>query len=142
MLNLYYNFHINWLQATDEDRKVEICQRSFNILVNKVGFNPNDIIFDPNILTVSSLDLLMSLKSLVFRYVFFALSDSNICSGPALIHFIFVGSLFILRQQHLFTFVCPSFFVGLKQCAMSAFWLVQPWICYHESEPHQLTTKN
>ena len=40
-------------QATDEDRKVEICQRSFDILVNKVGFNPNDVIFDPNILTVS-----------------------------------------------------------------------------------------
>ena len=40
-------------QATDADRKVEICQRSFDILVNKVGFNPNDIIFDPNILTVS-----------------------------------------------------------------------------------------
>jgi len=40
-------------QATDEDRKVEICKRSFGILVNKVGFNPHDVIFDPNILTVS-----------------------------------------------------------------------------------------
>lgn len=40
-------------QATGEDRKVEICKRSFDILVNKVGFNPNDIIFDPNILTVT-----------------------------------------------------------------------------------------
>jgi cobalamin-dependent methionine synthase I len=40
-------------QATDEDRKVEICKRSFDILVNKVGFNPQDVIFDPNILTVS-----------------------------------------------------------------------------------------
>ena len=39
-------------QATDEDRKVEICQRSFDILVKKVGFNPHDVIFDPNILTV------------------------------------------------------------------------------------------
>ena len=41
-------------QAADRDRKVEICQRSYNILVKKVGFNPNDIIFDPNILTIAT----------------------------------------------------------------------------------------
>ena len=41
-------------QAADRDRKVEICQRSFRILVDKVGFNPNDIIFDPNILTIAT----------------------------------------------------------------------------------------
>ena len=41
-------------QATSEDRKVEICTRSYNILVNTVGFNANDIIFDPNILTVAT----------------------------------------------------------------------------------------
>jgi len=41
-------------QAADRDRKVEICQRSFKILVEKVGFNPQDIIFDPNILTIAT----------------------------------------------------------------------------------------
>lgn len=41
-------------QATGEDRKVDICTRSYNILVNVVGFNPSDIIFDPNILTVAT----------------------------------------------------------------------------------------
>ncbi|XP_053405088.1 methionine synthase-like isoform X2 [Mercenaria mercenaria] len=41
-------------QATDATRKVEICTRSYNILVNKVGFNKNDIIFDPNILTIAT----------------------------------------------------------------------------------------
>ena len=41
-------------QATCEDKKVEICTRSYNILVNTVGFNPNDVIFDPNILTVAT----------------------------------------------------------------------------------------
>jgi len=35
-------------------RKVEICKRSYQILVDKVGFNPNDIIFDPNILTIAT----------------------------------------------------------------------------------------
>ena len=33
---------------------MEICLRSYNILVNNVGFNSNDIIFDPNILTVAT----------------------------------------------------------------------------------------
>ena len=41
-------------QATSEERKVEICTRSYNILVNVVGFNCNDIIFDPNILTLAT----------------------------------------------------------------------------------------
>ncbi|CAG8564234.1 269_t:CDS:10, partial [Paraglomus occultum] len=39
-------------QAAEKDRKVEICTRSYKILTEKVGFNPNDIIFDPNILTI------------------------------------------------------------------------------------------
>ena len=37
-------------QADTEDRKVEICSRAYDILVNQVGFPPEDIIFDPNIL--------------------------------------------------------------------------------------------
>ncbi|XP_041467932.1 methionine synthase-like [Lytechinus variegatus] len=41
-------------QATEIDRKVEICTRSFNLLVQEVGFDPNDIIFDPNILTIAT----------------------------------------------------------------------------------------
>jgi len=41
-------------QATDVKRKVEICTRSYNILVSKVGFSPNDIIFDSNILTIAT----------------------------------------------------------------------------------------
>eukprot|EP00003_Mantamonas_plastica_P028251 TRINITY_DN6325_c0_g1_i2.p1 TRINITY_DN6325_c0_g1~~TRINITY_DN6325_c0_g1_i2.p1 ORF type:complete len:1257 (-),score=483.26 TRINITY_DN6325_c0_g1_i2:43-3366(-) len=41
-------------QATEVDDKVRICKRSYDILVNQVGFNPLDIIFDPNILTVAT----------------------------------------------------------------------------------------
>ncbi|XP_062415894.1 methionine synthase [Pungitius pungitius] len=41
-------------QAADTDRKVEICTRAYELLVNKVGFDPNDIIFDPNILTIGT----------------------------------------------------------------------------------------
>ncbi|XP_061403125.1 methionine synthase isoform X1 [Lethenteron reissneri] len=41
-------------QATDADRKLEICSRSYQLLTRSVGFNPNDIIFDPNILTIAT----------------------------------------------------------------------------------------
>ena len=41
-------------QATEIDDKVRICKRAYDILVNQVGFNPEDIIFDSNILTVAT----------------------------------------------------------------------------------------
>lgn len=41
-------------QATDEDSKVAICKRAYDILVEQVHFPPEDIIFDPNILTVAT----------------------------------------------------------------------------------------
>lgn len=42
------------IKATDTDRKVEICTRAYQLLLTKVGFKPNDIIFDPNILTIGT----------------------------------------------------------------------------------------
>src|SRR6188474_1742901 len=41
-------------QADTLERKQEICARSYKILTEQVGFNPTDIIFDPNILTVAT----------------------------------------------------------------------------------------
>ena len=41
-------------QADTADRKVEICGRAYDLLVGEVGFPPEDIIFDPNILAVAT----------------------------------------------------------------------------------------
>jgi len=41
-------------QADSFERKIEICERSYRLLVDKVGLPPQDIIFDPNILTVAT----------------------------------------------------------------------------------------
>ncbi|MFN7342199.1 MAG: dihydropteroate synthase, partial [bacterium] len=41
-------------QAATYDEKIRICERAYRILVDEVGFNQNDIIFDPNILTVAT----------------------------------------------------------------------------------------
>lgn len=41
-------------QADNFERRQEICQRSYDLLVQKAGFPPEDIIFDPNVLTVGT----------------------------------------------------------------------------------------
>src|SRR5207342_2223639 len=41
-------------QADTLERKTQICERSYRLLVDRVGFPPEDIIFDPNILTVAT----------------------------------------------------------------------------------------
>ena len=41
-------------QATDVERRVAICRRAYRLLTEEVGFPPEDIIFDPNILTVAT----------------------------------------------------------------------------------------
>ena len=41
-------------QADSFERRIAVCQRAYNLLVEKVGFPPQDIIFDPNVLTVGT----------------------------------------------------------------------------------------
>lgn len=41
-------------QADTQARKVEICQRSYKLLTESIGFPPEDIIFDPNIFAVAT----------------------------------------------------------------------------------------
>ena len=41
-------------QAATKEDKVRICTRAYRLLVDKIGFDPEDIIFDPNILTVAT----------------------------------------------------------------------------------------
>jgi len=41
-------------QAVEVDHKVAVCERAYKVLVDEIGFTPEDIIFDPNILTVAT----------------------------------------------------------------------------------------
>ncbi len=41
-------------QADSLERRIEICQRSYNLLVNRLGFPAQDIIFDPNVLSIAT----------------------------------------------------------------------------------------
>lgn len=41
-------------QADTYERKIAVCERAYRLLTEKVGFNPNDIIFDPNVLAIAT----------------------------------------------------------------------------------------
>jgi len=41
-------------QADTKERKVEICERAYNLLTTKAGYHPEDIIFDPNIFAIAT----------------------------------------------------------------------------------------
>ncbi len=41
-------------QADTIERKVSICERAYHLLVDEIGFDPNDIIFDPNIFAIAT----------------------------------------------------------------------------------------
>ncbi len=41
-------------QADNFERRIEVCERSYRILTREIGFPPQDIIFDPNVLTVAT----------------------------------------------------------------------------------------
>lgn len=41
-------------QADTATRKIEVCSRAYRLLVDEVGFNPHDIIFDPNVLAIAT----------------------------------------------------------------------------------------
>lgn len=41
-------------QADTAARKIEVCERAYRLLVDKIGFNPHDIIFDPNVLAIAT----------------------------------------------------------------------------------------
>ena len=52
---LYASLTHTHTQAATEDEKLRICARSYDILVGpRVGFEPFNIVFDPNILTIAT----------------------------------------------------------------------------------------
>ncbi|MFC1553249.1 methionine synthase [candidate division KSB1 bacterium] len=91
-------------QAVTFERKIQICERAYNILTRKVGFSPEDIIFDPNILTVATgieehnkyaLDYIETVK-----WIKNNLPGSSVSGGVSNISFAFRGNEAIRRAMH------------------------------------------
>jgi len=91
-------------QADNYDRRVEICQRSYDILVNKVGFPPQDIIFDLNIFPVATGMEEHRLNALDFfrgtKWVRDNLPHAHISGGVSNVSFSFRGNDHVREAMH------------------------------------------
>ncbi|MBR3455400.1 MAG: methionine synthase [Bacteroidaceae bacterium] len=91
-------------QATTFERKVSICQRSYDILVHELGFNPHDIIFDPCVLTVAT-----GMKEhndyakdfiLATEWIRTHLPGAHVSGGVSNLSFAFRGNNYIREAMH------------------------------------------
>ena len=91
-------------QADNYDRRVEICQRSYDILVNKVHFPPQDIIFDLNIFPVATGMEEHRLNALDFfrgtKWVRENLPHAHISGGVSNVSFSFRGNDVVREAMH------------------------------------------
>nr|WP_310379773.1 methionine synthase [Flavobacterium sp.] len=91
-------------QADNYERRVEICQRSYDILVNKVGFSPQDIIFDLNIFPVATGMEEHRLNALDFfrgtKWVRENLPHAHISGGVSNVSFSFRGNDTVREAMH------------------------------------------
>uniref|UniRef100_UPI0037835B1F methionine synthase n=1 Tax=Prosthecobacter sp. TaxID=1965333 RepID=UPI0037835B1F len=91
-------------QAATYDEKIRICERAYRILVDEVGFPPEDIIFDPNILTVATgmeehnnyaLDFINAT-----RWIKHHLPGAKVSGGVSNISFSFRGNNLVREAMH------------------------------------------
>ncbi|MEO8533664.1 MAG: methionine synthase, partial [Flavobacterium sp.] len=91
-------------QADNFERRVEICQRSYDILVNKVGFPPQDIIFDLNIFPVATGMDEHRLNAIDFfrgtKWVRDNLPHAHISGGVSNVSFSFRGNDHVREAMH------------------------------------------
>jgi len=110
-------------QATDAQRKFDICERAYNILTKIVGFRPEDIIFDPNILTIATgidehnnygVEFLESIK-LIKKHLPYA----KISGGVSNLSFSFRG-LEVIREAMHSAFLYHAIKVGMDMGIVNA----------------------
>ena len=91
-------------QADNYERRIEICERSYRILLDRVGFDPHDIIFDPNIFPVATgmeehnnnaLDFFRATK-----WIKENLSGAHVSGGVSNVSFSFRGNNRVREAMH------------------------------------------
>lgn len=91
-------------QATTYERKKEICNRAYHILVDELGFNPRNIIFDPNILSVATgieehnnyaLDFIKAVS-----WIHENLPGANVSGGVSNLSFALRGNNYVREAMH------------------------------------------
>lgn len=124
-------------QADNYDRRIEICTRSYRILVDEIGFPPQDIIFDPNILTVATgleehnnyaVDFIEAT-----RWIKQNLPHAKVSGGVSNISFSFRGNNVVREAMHS-AFLYHAIHAGLDMGIVNAGMLE----VYQEIEPELL----
>jgi len=91
-------------QAANFEQKIAVCKRAYDILVEKVGFKPYDIIFDPNILTIATgieehknyaIDFINAT-----RWIKENLTDAKVSGGISNLSFSFRGNNLVREAMH------------------------------------------
>lgn len=91
-------------QATSYERRIEIAERAYRLLVDKVGMNPLDIIFDPNVLAIATgiedhdsyaLDFIRATK-----WIRENLPGAHVSGGVSNLSFSFRGNNYIREAMH------------------------------------------
>ena len=91
-------------QADNFDRRIEICSRSYNLLLNQAGIEPEDIIFDPNVFPVATgmdehrknaLDFFHATK-----WIRENLPHASVSGGVSNVSFSFRGNTIVREAMH------------------------------------------
>jgi 5-methyltetrahydrofolate--homocysteine methyltransferase len=110
-------------QASTLQRRKEICGRAYKILTEKLGFPPEDIIFDPNILTIATgikehnnyaVDFIESVK-----WIKANLPHARVSGGISNLSFAFRGNDLIRQAMHS-AFLCHAIHAGLDMGIVNA----------------------
>jgi 5-methyltetrahydrofolate--homocysteine methyltransferase len=121
-------------QADSYARKIEICGRAYKLLVEKAGFAPEDIIFDPNILTVATGIEEHNNYAVAFietvRWIKQNLPHARVSGGVSNISFSFRGNNTVREAMHA-AFLYHAIQAGLDMGIVNAGQLA----VYEEIEP-------
>ena len=110
-------------QADTFRRKIEISERAYRLLTEKVGFPPNDIIFDPNILTVATGIEEHNEYAVAFieatRWIKANLPGTRVSGGVSNISFSFRGNNTVREAMHS-AFLFHAIRAGLDMAIVNA----------------------
>lgn len=91
-------------QATDYERRIKVCQRMYDLLTQQAGFAPQDIIFDPNVLTVATGMAEHAAYAQDFiratRWVTDHLPATRVSGGLSNLSFAFRGNNYLRESMH------------------------------------------
>ena len=91
-------------QADNFDRRIEICSRAYNLLLDQAGFEPEDIIFDPNVFPVATGMDEHRKNALDFfratRWIRENLPHASVSGGVSNVSFSFRGNTIVREAMH------------------------------------------